>query len=250
MSYCESHLSGGLRWGRRGTLLWRVYTMASRLCTHFVWAFSAILLVMVSPVSAAQQQSGSTTGEGNTRGDACGLAQARARAEAAQTCPAQYRVGSCSCRESDEEWTCSVRWTCADNSPDDAGAHRRDQIASAARRAAGSAGTLMQEARTITPGSVVPVTNSAAGRAAQQDAARPAASLVYSGFDCNSPFGRRVHIQNNRRDRSIRVTVRVTPRDESSRRRHPDIVSSLAAGERRFIGCDAHVRYRIVGVEE
>ena len=117
--------------------------MANRLRTHVAWVLGTLgtlLLITVSTVSAAQQQSGSTSADGNTRGDACGLAQARARTEAAQTCAAQYNVGSCSCRQSGEEWTCTVRWTCSDNSANGSERYRSGNQDAACRGATFRAG--------------------------------------------------------------------------------------------------------------
>ncbi len=76
----------------------------------------ALIVVVLSAVAApiAQQGSGSAAADGNTRSDACGLAQSRAADAARQSC-GRYTVADCACRQiGDEDWTCTARWTCTD----------------------------------------------------------------------------------------------------------------------------------------
>ena len=88
----------------------------TRMSSPIIRVVCALTLVAGAVVGTAtsQQRSGSEAADGNTQGDACGLAQARAEYAARQSCE-RYNVGSCRCRRTgDEDWTCTAPWSCSD----------------------------------------------------------------------------------------------------------------------------------------
>lgn len=66
-----------------------------------------------------QQRSGTANATGDTRADACDLAQARARSAAQQSCDGPFDVDDCQCSQNPktgfdgfDSYSCSARWGC------------------------------------------------------------------------------------------------------------------------------------------
>ena len=70
----------------------------------------------VAEVAAVlQQQTGTANATGDTRADACELAQARARSSAEQSCDARFDIDDCRCSRNagrTPAFSCSARWRC------------------------------------------------------------------------------------------------------------------------------------------